>query len=914
MRQGSPQEDIPVARRTGVRDEQREELLSAVRARTPVVLVEGPEGAGKSFLTTQVLSTSEAGLGPILTVFCGPESRHFAYHVVRAILGKAGLAVTIPPNPRRDVLFPEIRRAFDGLANCLVRLEDVHWADAASLDLLRFVLRDPPPRFSVLATRRSTGGWASSGSRLPGQVIALGPLEEEETAALAARISGKRLAPGVVSRIHSLSGGLPVYVEPILDVLARNGQAHSDERLIDSVFDHPLPSSLVGAVAHRLGEVTDGARRVLEAAALLQEPETVEALALISGLPSERVRAFVRHLLWCGHLVETGGYRYGFHAELDRLVVYEAIPGPQRQKMHQRATMMLDARDPRPMRRLVHHARRSGQLRAWLAQCEQATADAVEVGDSGVAMTILRAALTDDSLSTDERVRAVRRFCSLAPTVLDQERNTRMLGQLLRDTSLPRAIRAEVRLSYGLVLVREAGGIEQGRTEIELAIPELRDRPDLTARGMALLCAPYLGTQPISRHLPWLERAERTLEADAAITTDLPVLAGVLGARAHIGDPVAAERLAPYLGIATTAELRHQLARAHCNLADGYSWVGDAGRAQDLLHTGLDLATGAGASYVVGTAEATQIRLDWAAGRWERIDERAGELEESYPKLFPVVSELKLVKAWYAMAQGNWSEARRNLRDAGLADTRNSIAPVAIAASGALIHSLLAGDSIVQASRQADQAIELVRRKEGWTWSGEVIPSAVQAYLATGRDADADRLIADAETALEDRHAPLAAASLLAARAYRTAHLGGNAAEEYETAAAAHTRIGHHYRADQLTEQAALHRWHAGDSGAKDHLRLLAEHFDAMGATIDAGRCQRHLRAQSTARARIRDRRSVGGDLSPREEQVEQLVIDGQTNQEIADILFLSRRTIEEHVANVLRKRGVRSRHDLRRQ
>ncbi|WP_411145914.1 helix-turn-helix transcriptional regulator [Actinokineospora alba] len=58
-------------------------------------------------------------------------------------------------------------------------------------------------------------------------------------------------------------------------------------------------------------------------------------------------------------------------------------------------------------------------------------------------------------------------------------------------------------------------------------------------------------------------------------------------------------------------------------------------------------------------------------------------------------------------------------------------------------------------------------------------------------------------------------------------------------------------------------------------------------------------------------RRNGPGALSPREQDVAALLVQHRSNQEIADILFLSRRTVEQHVAGVLRKLGVKSRHDV---
>jgi DNA-binding CsgD family transcriptional regulator len=95
-------------------------------------------------------------------------------------------------------------------------------------------------------------------------------------------------------------------------------------------------------------------------------------------------------------------------------------------------------------------------------------------------------------------------------------------------------------------------------------------------------------------------------------------------------------------------------------------------------------------------------------------------------------------------------------------------------------------------------------------------------------------------------------------------------------------------------------------------LRAAAEHAATMGAVSEQQLAERHLRALG-ARTWRRSPTSDTGALSDREEQIAELVAAGASNPEIAGALFLSRKTVERHVSNVLAKLGARNRTELAR-
>jgi len=56
-----------------------------------------------------------------------------------------------------------------------------------------------------------------------------------------------------------------------------------------------------------------------------------------------------------------------------------------------------------------------------------------------------------------------------------------------------------------------------------------------------------------------------------------------------------------------------------------------------------------------------------------------------------------------------------------------------------------------------------------------------------------------------------------------------------------------------------------------------------------------------------------GEVLTPREEEIVKLVAEAHTNEEIGEMLFISKKTVERHRANILEKLGMRDRVELTR-
>ncbi|WP_370350751.1 AAA family ATPase [Catenulispora sp. EB89] len=241
----------------------------------------------------------------------------------------------------------------------VVVVEDLHWADEATLDLLRFLsrrLRDAPVTVIVTYRDDETGGDALRVAL--GDLVAqpstrrirLEPLSEQAVRVLA---EGSGFAPDDVFR---LTAGNPFYVTELL-------QAET----------HGVPASARDVVLARTARLTAGARAVLEVAALIGtkvELPLVAALSDASGLDD---------LLASGLLVADGIW-LRFRHEIARLAIAEAVPAHRRLLIHRRVLDALHTQHCDDEARLAYHAEAAGDANAVLRYAPAAARRAGRLG------------------------------------------------------------------------------------------------------------------------------------------------------------------------------------------------------------------------------------------------------------------------------------------------------------------------------------------------------------------------------------------------------------------------------------------------------------------------------------------------------------------------------------------------------
>ncbi|MFG1859374.1 helix-turn-helix transcriptional regulator [Microbispora bryophytorum] len=955
-------------------------LIDAVTRPPAVVLVEGEAGIGKTRLVRAALDRLPSGDRAVLLGYCHQIREPFPYgpvfEALRDIRGRLPaahrlnpvtgalrahlpeLAGALPPSPQplddpraeRHRVFRAIRALLAAVGPAVLVVEDLHWADDGTLDLLRFLTGQPPQGLAVVATCRRDGVAGPPLGRAyrhqpdtANVVVRLAPLDASGVASLAgALLERSDLSAGFVTRLHERTAGIPFVVEELVRSLPASLPGADDPDALDRAVDRAgVPLLLREAMAERMAGLSPEAARAVRAAAVLRLPAGEQLINVVGGDPAAPSHAGpdsagqnsagsgpagpgsagpgsaglesagLAEALRAGVLHEHPGGRYGFRHALAQQAVYAAIPGPERRSAHVRAMAALATTDAPPLVQLAFHARQAGDTDCWVRHGTAAAQQAAALGDTALAVEVVEGMLDDPDLPARDRGPLVLMLSRFAATGLSHQRVVRLLRQVLRGDFLSRDVRGEVRLNLGVVLSNQAGDAAAGRPEIMAALAELNDRPTLAARGWASMAMPEWGAESLAEHAEWMARAEALVA-----TADNPELsAAVLANRASFemttGSPGAFDVAARLPAEDPRAGVRREVARAYCNLHDSATTVGLYAAAERFAREGRRLALETGAQYPAFLLDASAIRREWLTGRWDGLRDRAASLGESATETPLIAVDLWLVLGLLALATGEWEEAVRQFHRAGLDAPEARNAPVVTAAAGGLVDLHLARGAVDEAAAEAERAVTRLRRKGVWVWGASLVPSAVVAFARAGRMGAAAELVDEYAAGIAGRVAPAAHAALDAARGALAAAAGpglADAAAFFARAREAYAALPQPYAAARSAEGEARSRLALGDGAAAVVYREAAEQYGRLGATHDAARCRRVLRDIGVDVPLPRGGRRGAGALSQREREVARLVALGRTNREIADVLFLSTRTVETHVATVLRKLGVRSR------
>ncbi len=811
----------------------------------------------------------------------------------------------------------------------VLMLDDLHWADAASVELLGALLRRPPsaPVMLALASRplqmSERLSAALERATRADQItrIELGALSVEEARELLGD-TGERVDADV---LYAESGGNPFYLEQ----LARAGGAAAVHDEV-SLAGIGVPASVAAALAEELALLSDTHRLVLEGAAVAGDPFEPELAAAAAGALTEpTVMEALDELLRVDLLRTTDvPRRFRFRHPLVRRAVYEAAAPAWRLGAHERSADVLAARGA-PATARAHHVERSareGDADA-VAVLREAGVEAARLAPANAAHWFGEALRLESANATaDERIEllfAHARALTAVGRLADSRTTLLEALDLVPDG-------ADVLLA---TLARACAGVEMNlglqEQACERLVQALEALPDQGSREavaimIELAANAFWRTSFGEMH----QAAERAVEA-ARRLGDVPMIATPL-AELALADSL--------LGAPDRAEANHaEAARLVDSLSDeelgghleAAAWLAGvelyldryaAGEAHARRALALVRATGQGDFYLLLIATLGGLLR------------QRGKLAESAELLDAGIEAARLLGNSHALCWTLVGRSAAALRsgDMGLA-LATAQESVDLSQGESSFHSSEGAADLAAAlleTGEPERAVELLLESSG----GEELtliagsPRArylevlTRSWLALGRRAEAERAAAVAEAWASAVKLPMAVA--WAERASAAVELEGGdpagAAAHALASAAVADEAGAPVEAalSRLLAGRALAR--AGDrDSASAELRRAADDFREAGALRYCGEAERELRKLGH---RIQQRTRPGGpagttleSLTGRELQLAMLVFDRKTNPEIAEDLFLSQKTVETHLRNIFRKVGVTSRVELAR-
>ncbi|MFI9816778.1 LuxR C-terminal-related transcriptional regulator [Saccharothrix variisporea] len=867
--------------------------VRAAIARTPaVVVVSGAAGMGKSTLVARVVASAPHAVRVVVDCRALPDEPFVVVRELVRLLPTSGADVVAAIEAARGRADYRTCAALRDLLTAagpavLVVVDDVDRADRTSREVLRCCASRPPDGTALLVTH-SAGHprWGSPGVT---HRFDLGPLTPEEIG-----VAGDRGA-----EVHRLTGGVPLFVAAVLaHVRPEDGEPGG------ALSAKGIPEELRVFAEERLRGV--GARRLVAAAALLRGAFPADVPAEMCGMAVDKAEAALLRAADQGVLVALEDGTFEFRPPVLGLAVAATLSATDRRRGHAAAARVLERRGG-AVRELVHHCRAAGDVVGMARHAERAADRAVRSDDPETAVDLLRTVLREPALPRRTRASLAGRLGRLALGSLAYGETLHLLHEIVSDDLLPDGVRGELRLHLGLLLGNQAGDGEAQRAQLKTAIRELRRRPLLAARAMSALAVPYWGSERVDEHLGWLAAAERTVPARGDPALLMAVRVNRASVLLELGDPRGWDAVAALPAAATPGE-RQELARGFVNFTDAATSSGHYRAAAECHARAEEL--GAGPSYLRHMSTSHGLRLALATGRWSGLDHAAREhLVRTAGAPFAAAGA-SLVLAQLAVARGEWAEAEEYLRAPGLRWASGWCAPAVVAAAATRVRLALARERPDEAGEELARALDVVRHKGVWAWATELVDAGVQALLP---DAEAAaRLLAEFTADVTARDCPFAHATIPGCRAAIAATHARftEAAALFTQSAELLAALPRPYERARAVESAARARLAAGQDAVAE-VTEAGRTFTALGATWDAARCDHLAREHGGSTGPRPGRRGYGAQLSPREREVARLMALGRTNREIAEVLFLSPRTVERHAARVLHKLGVTTRDQL---
>ena len=924
------------------RDPERRALGEAVgRAaggRLAVVLVEGEAGIGKTRMLAEALDEARSRGLQIVAGRAEELERARPFGVLTRALGCAGS----PAEPRRARISallaagsgeqrtvtvssdPGLQfQVVDALTDLVeelaleqplvVGIDDLQWADSSSLLTLGMMARRlaytpvavigcfrPDPAAAEL--ERVTASLVDSGARR----LILRPLDEDAVAKLVAETAGAPPGPRLLAGVAGAAGN-PLFVTELVAAMAEEGSLLVAGGQAE-VAEVTLPPTLRLTILRRVSFLPEATLQALQAAAILGLGFSLTELSVVTGRPAGELAVVLMAAVRAGVLADDGT-QLRFRHDLIREAIYEDLPASVRRGLHREAGQRLAASGAPVLQVAGQMARGAvagdSEAIAWLVRAGREAAPR----SPDVASDLLGTAAELMGPHSPGRDGLLGELAGtlIWTRVADAEATCRAVLDRGHDPSAD----GPVRIVLGHALIGQ-GRTEEGLAELERA----QQSPGLTdserARGQAWAAMARLSLGDLAGAATAAEHARSTAAGDPlALSMAMLALADAAEWGGRLHDALEIIDDAVHLADQSPARLGHRYplraARGHILVElDRFA------EARQALEAGQRVSEELGVRWHLNEYHDILALVRFLAGEWddalaelEASAELAGQTGEAYTFILG-----QSVKAMIEFHRNDLRAAAETIRTAAgqLAGTGQRYRThwamwaraLQLEADGLTDQALEALSGVWEHCASCGLALEypvigpdLIRLARG---AGDRRQASAVAD-AVGKVAAGNNVASLSAAALRCRGLAGADPGMLlaAAEAYAASPRPLELALTSEEAATALIQRGQHDQARGLLEQAA--------TGC-----------ERLGAARDLARLDAALRSLG-----VRHRRKgTGGrpasgwrSLTTTERTIAELVAEGLSNPQIGERLYVSRRTVQTHLAHTFAKLGFSSRAEL---
>ena len=897
-------------------------FLDGMASDTRGLLVAGPPGIGKTAIWQAALSSiGERGYRILSSRPVEAEAR-LSYAALGDLISEAldEVADALPPPLRRALDVALLRaesagqavdrrgvaiavlhalQAMAGAQPILVAIDDVQWIDAPSAQALSYALRrlDGEP-VGVMATLRDAPGLfdrVGLEEALDGRAsrIDVGPMSVEALAGVVRRASGREISRPLLTRVHAMSEGNPLFAtEIVLAMQLEGGEPQPGEPLA-------VPEDLEALLRARIRVLPAPTREALLVVSSMSRPTVALVLATLDGPPDDVLDAAEE-----AGIVRIHRDAVAFTHPLLASAVYRGAPSAMRRRTHLRlATIVHDDEE-----RARHLALASTGPDADVAEAlERAAGRAYERGAPDAAAELWELSRRATPVEDGEAVR--RRGAQASACAFDagDVAAARRIAEEVLSMAPPGLPRAEL---FDLMATFAWYDVVEIRSLLRSGIEEAPDPSDALAA--------------LTADLAWVEivggdvrdavlHARRAMEiGERSGDPGAVMVALIVSAHAEFmtgRDPTG------LLERASELEREHHLlsyfySNPRDTLGATLMWAGDLAGARRVLERHYRVTSDQGRFTALGDVLGHLSELESRAGDYRRALAHAEELLEMTVEVgYEGMRELglwtrALAEAYLGDVQGARRDATEGL---AVAERHGNLMHVITNRSVLGFLEVSLGD--------ADSAATFLEPLPGLLGSRGIVepgiypfvPDAVEALTAGGRIDRARAVLDPYERLGRELDRPLVIATAARCRGLLAAADGASdeALAFLGLAIEAHRRVQQPFElARTLLVLGEVRRRAKQKRPARAALDQAATIFDDLGTPIWSARARASL-------ARISGRSTSAGELTETERQVARLAAQGRTNREVAEALFISQKTVEANLSRAYRKLNITSRRQL---